>query len=100
MMVDLRAHELTHKRTNFKAHTRTRPHPTQIAPAILPGGWVDALRYEDEIIDDLKKRTGGKEDEVAKVCGGGAQCVCHRVCRLAQRSACDPQRWDPNARAG
>jgi protease-4 len=30
-------------------------------------GWVDGLKYEDEIIDDLKKRTGGKEDEVAKV---------------------------------
>ncbi|KAF8059999.1 hypothetical protein HT031_004937 [Scenedesmus sp. PABB004] len=30
-------------------------------------GWVSGLRYEDEIIDDLKKRTGGKEDEVAKV---------------------------------
>lgn len=23
-------------------------------------GWVDGLKYEDEIIDDLKKRTGGK----------------------------------------
>lgn len=23
-------------------------------------GWVDGLKYEDEITDDLKKRTGGK----------------------------------------
>lgn len=23
-------------------------------------GWVTALKYEDEITDDLKKRTGGK----------------------------------------
>jgi hypothetical protein len=23
-------------------------------------GWVTALKYEDEIIEDLKKRTGGK----------------------------------------
>jgi hypothetical protein len=23
-------------------------------------GWLTGLRYEDEIIDDLKKRTGGK----------------------------------------
>eukprot|EP00879_Flechtneria_rotunda_P016300 GHRR01017055.1.p1 GENE.GHRR01017055.1~~GHRR01017055.1.p1 ORF type:complete len:674 (+),score=260.41 GHRR01017055.1:690-2711(+) len=30
-------------------------------------GWVDGLKYEDQITDDLKKRTGGKDDEVAKV---------------------------------
>lgn len=26
-------------------------------------GWVTGLKYEDEIIDDLKKRTGGKVRE-------------------------------------
>ncbi|KAF6255484.1 peptidase family S49-domain-containing protein [Scenedesmus sp. NREL 46B-D3] len=34
---------------------------------LLAEGWVDSLKYEDEVIADLKKRTGGKEDEVAKV---------------------------------
>eukprot|EP00882_Tetradesmus_deserticola_P001055 GHRQ01001141.1.p1 GENE.GHRQ01001141.1~~GHRQ01001141.1.p1 ORF type:complete len:653 (+),score=373.33 GHRQ01001141.1:173-1960(+) len=34
---------------------------------LLAEGWLDSLKYEDEITDDLKKRTGGKEDEVAKV---------------------------------
>ncbi|KAI8476080.1 MAG: peptidase family S49-domain-containing protein [Monoraphidium minutum] len=34
---------------------------------LAEGGWIDGLRYEDEIIADLKKRTGGKEDEVTKV---------------------------------
>lgn len=27
---------------------------------LLKEGWVSALKYEDEITDDLKKRTGGK----------------------------------------
>jgi len=27
-------------------------------------GWVTALKYEDEIIEDLKKRTGGKVSQV------------------------------------
>lgn len=31
------------------------------------GGWVTDLKYEDEINDMLKPKTGGKEDEVAKV---------------------------------
>lgn len=31
------------------------------------GGWVTDLKYEDEVQDLLKKRTGGKEDEVQKV---------------------------------
>ncbi|GBF99919.1 serine protease chloroplastic, partial [Raphidocelis subcapitata] len=34
---------------------------------LAQGGWVDGLRYEDQIIDDLKARTGGKADAVAKV---------------------------------
>lgn len=33
----------------------------------LDGGWVDALQYEDEIQEQLKKDTGGKEDQVAQV---------------------------------
>ena len=31
------------------------------------GGWVTALRYEDEVNDDLKKRTGGKKDKLRAV---------------------------------
>lgn len=34
---------------------------------LLAEGWVDSLKYEDELIEDLKRKTGGKEDEVAKV---------------------------------
>eukprot|EP00775_Hariotina_reticulata_P006975 gene6975-7190_t len=30
-------------------------------------GWVTGLKYEDEIIEDLKKKTGGKDDGVRKV---------------------------------
>ena len=32
---------------------------------LADGGWVTALKYEDEIIGDLKKKTGGKDDEVS-----------------------------------
>lgn len=31
------------------------------------GGWVTDLKYDDEVQDLLKKRTGGKEDEVQAV---------------------------------
>ena len=34
---------------------------------LADGGWVTALRYEDEVISDLKKRTGGKDDKVCAV---------------------------------
>ncbi|KAK9846465.1 hypothetical protein WJX81_004557 [Elliptochloris bilobata] len=34
---------------------------------LADGGWVTALRYEDEVIADLKKRTGGKDDKVRAV---------------------------------
>lgn len=37
------------------------------AARLVEAGWLDGLRYEDEIIDDLKGRTGGKPDAVAKV---------------------------------
>ena len=32
----------------------------------LDGGWVTALKYEDQVIDDLKERTspGAKPEEV------------------------------------
>eukprot|EP00798_Chlamydomonas_sp_ICE-L_P004080 gene4080-14177_t len=33
----------------------------------MDGGWLTGLRYEDEVIDDMKKRTGGKDDEVRSV---------------------------------
>lgn len=55
------------------SHTRslTRCRPLQEVAALLDRGvydndvfaaegWVSGLKYEDEIIDDLKKRTGGK----------------------------------------
>lgn len=34
---------------------------------LLREGWVSALKYEDEITDDLKKRTGGKVSIDARV---------------------------------
>lgn len=33
----------------------------------VDGGWVTALKYEDEVLDDLKKRTGGKADKLRSV---------------------------------
>ena len=32
----------------------------------LEGGWVTALKYEDEVLEDLKERTGRKPDEVGR----------------------------------
>ena len=37
---------------------------------LAEGGWLTALRYEDEVIADLKKRTGGKADKVRAVSSG------------------------------
>ncbi|MEW5315537.1 MAG: hypothetical protein WDW38_006958 [Sanguina aurantia] len=34
---------------------------------LVAGGWLTGLKYEDEVIDDLKVRTGGKDDQVRKV---------------------------------
>ena len=36
----------------------------------VDGGWVTALKYEDEVLDDLKKRTGGKADKLRSVSSG------------------------------
>ena len=36
----------------------------------VDGGWVTALKYEDEVLDDLKKRTGGKADKLRSVSFG------------------------------
>ena len=33
----------------------------------LEGGWVDGLKYEDEVNDLIKERTGGKDDEIRVV---------------------------------
>ena len=33
----------------------------------VDGGWITGLRYEDEVMDDLKKRTGGKKDKLRSV---------------------------------
>ena len=32
----------------------------------LEGGWVTGLKYEDEVLADLKLRIGCKEEEVSK----------------------------------
>ncbi|KAK9824686.1 hypothetical protein WJX72_012391 [[Myrmecia] bisecta] len=34
---------------------------------VAAGGWLTGLRYEDEILEDLKKRTGGKPDKLRGV---------------------------------
>lgn len=46
---------------------------------LLKEGWVSALKYEDEITDDLKKRTGGKvstcpgwQCELGQTCSAGS----------------------------
>ena len=33
----------------------------------VDGGWVTGVKYEDEVMDDLKKRTGGKADKLRSV---------------------------------
>ena len=33
----------------------------------VDGGWVTGLKYDDELLEDLKKRTGGKSDELRSV---------------------------------
>ena len=33
----------------------------------VDGDWVTGLRYEDEVMDDLKTRTGGKKDKLRSV---------------------------------
>lgn len=33
----------------------------------VDGGWVTGLKYDDEILEDLKKRTGGKPDKLRSV---------------------------------
>ncbi|GAQ82938.1 hypothetical protein KFL_001300010 [Klebsormidium nitens] len=35
--------------------------------ALKAGGWITDIKYADEIEEDLKKRTGGKEDKVLAV---------------------------------
>ena len=34
---------------------------------LAAGGWLTALKYADELEDELKTRTGGKDDEFAAV---------------------------------
>ena len=38
---------------------------------LAEGGWLTALRYEDEVIADLMKRTGGKANKLRAVSSGG-----------------------------
>ena len=50
---------------------------------LAEGGWLTALRYEDEVIADLKKRTGGKASKVRAVRRGSllhVSSVCHACC--------------------
>jgi hypothetical protein len=40
---------------------------------LLEGGWVSSLKYEDEVIEDLKAKTETEKDKVRFLssCGGG-----------------------------
>ena len=44
----------------------------------VDGGWVTGLKYEDEVMDDLKKRTGGKADKLRSV----SVCVLHVILHI------------------
>ena len=33
----------------------------------VDGGWITGLKYDDEVLEDLKKRTGGKPDKLRAV---------------------------------
>lgn len=33
----------------------------------VDGGWITALKYDDEVLEDLKKRTAGKADKLRSV---------------------------------
>ena len=37
------------------------------AAGYAEGGWVTGLKYEDEILEDLKARTSGKPDKLRAV---------------------------------
>ena len=39
-------------------------------------GWVTGLKYEDEVREDLKKRTGGKKDKLRSVSALTATAKC------------------------
>ena len=47
-------------------------------------GWVTGLKYEDEVREDLKKRTGGKKDKLRSVrtppCLLYSSCLIYSVC--------------------
>lgn len=46
----------------------------------VDGGWVTGLRYEDEVMDDLKTRTGGKKDKLRSVsCNSSAFARVHQT---------------------
>ena len=39
----------------------------------VDGGWVTGLKYDDEVLEDLKKRTGGKPDKLRSVSASMSQ---------------------------
>lgn len=57
---------------------------------LAEGGWLTALRYEDEVIADLKKRTGGKADKVRAV-RSGPRCMPHVPVTLAAPLVVPPE---------
>ena len=57
---------------------------------LAEGGWLTALRYEDEVIADLKKRTGGKASKVRAVRRGSLFARLERLSRLLNVLSCRP----------
>ncbi len=53
---------------------------------LAAGGWVSALRYEDEVVADLKQRTGGKADRVRAVRRDASRITA--VALVAKRAPC------------
>lgn len=57
---------------------------------LAEGGWLTALRYEDEVIADLKKRTGGKASKVRAVRRGSLLACLQCLSRLLHSLSCRP----------
>ena len=58
---------------------------------LAEGGWLTALRYEDEVIADLKKRTGGKASKVRAVRRGSLSACAGQSVKLAALSVVPPK---------
>lgn len=57
----------------------------------VEGGWVTALKYEDELIKDLEKRTGSDSDKLKSVRFHGANS--HASLATARRIALADMHW-------